>query len=440
MFCERVYFSWLIRRSISHSNCILKCYVKLISLGMEKNTLEASYKKTISYDFRGYALRFKVSQMVFGSQQVDSGTHHLLRSLESQEINNYSKVLDFGSGYGPIGICLKKYLPSSEVHMVDRDALALDYCRANEKLNDIDDLKIYGSLGLDDVVDRDFDLIVSNIPAKIGDQALVYLLGAFEKFLKSKDGLVAIVVIDSIVDKVSKTLLSDKKINIVFQKKWPGYTVFHYRFFEKKAKVLGQPDNSFEDGVFDRQKIKFMVGSVETNLTTTYGLSEFDTLQYDTSLMINELLGLQGANFKRALIFNPGQGYLPVTLDKIAKIKEITLMDRNLQSLRTSERNLRLNGLDESKIRVTHGSDLLANTDLKYDLVLGILEEKNPQDFNSLLFEQSILKLNVGGILILGSGSTPITRIEKLSKKYKDIYVVKREKRKGSSVIIINKK
>ena len=183
-----------------------------------------------------------------------------------------------------------------------------------------------------------------------------------------------------------------------------------------------------------------MVGSVETNLTTTYGLSEFDTLRYDTSLVINELLGLQGANFERALIFNPGQGYLPVALDKIARIKEITLMDRNLQSLRTSERNLRLNGLDESKIRVTHGSDLLANTDLKYDLVLGILEEKDPQDFNALLFEQAIFKLNVGGILILGSGSTPITRIEKLSKKYKDIYVVKREKRKGSSVIILNKK
>lgn len=407
---------------------------------MEENVLEASYKKTISYDFRGYALRFKVSQMVFGSQQIDSGTHHLLRSLESQEINNYSKVLDFGSGYGPVGICLKKYLPSSEVHMIDRDALALDYCRANEKLNDINDLKIYGSLGLDDVDDNDFDLIVSNIPAKIGDQALVYILRSFEKFLESSDSLVAIVVIDAIADKVFETLSSDKNIKIVFQKKWPGYTVFHYRFLGKKTKDSERDSNSFEDGVFDRQKVKFMVGDVETDLITTYGLSEFDTLQYDTNLIVEELIRFRGAELNDALVFNHGQGYIPVALVKTANVGEITLIDRNLQALRTAERNLKLNNFDKSNLITVHCSDLLANPNKRYDLVLGVLEEKDTQDFNALLFEQTIFKLNSGGILILGSSSTPITRIEKLSRKYKDIYVVKREKQRGSSVVIINKK
>lgn len=407
---------------------------------MEKNTLEVSYKKTISYDFRGYALRFKVSQMVFGSQQIDSGTHHLLRSLESQEINNYSKVLDFGSGYGPVGICLKKYLPSSEVHMVDRDSLALDYCRANEKLNDIDGLKIYGSLGLDDVVDRDFDLIVSNIPAKIGDQALVYLLGAFEKFLKSKDGLVAIVVIDAIVDRVFDTLSSDKNIKIVFQKKWPGYTVFHYRFLGKKTKDSERDSNSFEDGVFDRQKVKFMVGDVETDLITTYGLSEFDTLQYDTNLIVEELIRFRGAELNDALVFNHGQGYIPVALVKTANVGEITLIDRNLQALRTAERNLELNNFDEVNIRIIHCGDLSSNSNKKYDLILGALEEKDPQNYNALLFEQSVAILKIGGVLMLGSGSTPISRIERLARGHKDISIVVREKRKGSSVIILKKK
>lgn len=403
------------------------------------NIIEASYKKTITYDFRGVVLYFKVSQMLFGSQQIDLGTHHLLRSLASEEINNFNKVLDFGSGYGPIGVTLKKYFPSCEVHMVDRDALALDYCRANEKLNDIHDSKIYMSLGLDDMVDSDFDLIVSNVPAKIGNKALLDILTRFEKLLLP-GGMVAIVVIDAIVNQVLETLSSNKNIDIIFQKKWPGYTVFHYCFLEKITKNERRIDGAFENGIFDRQKTKYTVGKIETNLITTYGLSEFDSLQYDTELVISELTKFQDFNFGQVLFFNSGQGYLPVALVKIANVGEITLIDRNLQAIRTAERNLKLNNFDEVNIRTIHCSDLSANSNKKYDLVLGALEEKDPQNFNALLFDQSIAMLKTGGILILGSGSTPITRIEKLARGYKDISIAVRGKRKGSSVIILKKR
>src|SRR5260221_2878662 len=103
------------------------------------------FKKEIPYDYRGKKLKFNVSQALFSSFDVDNGTRHLLQTLMSEKIDKYDKVLDLGCGYGPIGISLKSFYPSSDVHMVDRDALALEFSRQNVELNNMDGFHIYGS-------------------------------------------------------------------------------------------------------------------------------------------------------------------------------------------------------------------------------------------------------------------------------------------------------
>jgi len=120
------------------------------------------FKKDVKYQYRGRTLNFRVSQELFSSQDIDVGTKRLLKTLTDEGFENYQKVLDFGCGYGPIAIALKSACPSSEIHGVDKDALALDYANQNAQINNISDIKIYPSLGYDNVLDDDFDLIVSN--------------------------------------------------------------------------------------------------------------------------------------------------------------------------------------------------------------------------------------------------------------------------------------
>ncbi|MDZ4277535.1 MAG: methyltransferase, partial [Dehalococcoidia bacterium] len=84
------------------------------------------FHKIVPLRHEGGLLRLRVSQALFSSYEVDTGTRFLLRSLAGIEAGS---VLDLGCGYGPIGLALKQSAPARTVHMVDRDALAVHYAR-----------------------------------------------------------------------------------------------------------------------------------------------------------------------------------------------------------------------------------------------------------------------------------------------------------------------
>lgn len=397
------------------------------------SVIDATYKKTIEYKFRGHILSFKISQMIFSSLGVDLGTHHLLRTFETEKVDTYDKVLDLGCGYGPLGIALKKFSPKTEVHMVDIDALSLDYSKINAKLNSMTDIKIYGSLGYDDVQDTDFDLIVSNIPAKVGNKALSHMLQEAQFYLKS-GGKVAVVVIDAIVDYVTQVLTTDPAIHISFQKKLPGYTVFHYEFITKKIKPQ---KSAFERGIFDRCETPLLVGNTKKKLKTVYGLSEFDTLDYETQFLLKKLKILQNKPLQNLFLFCPRQGHLPLAIILYTKVAKVTLSDRNLLALRTSKRNLILNGYNKDNIIVRFQSDLSLDIKNSFECIVGIFPKKSDCRLQVLCIEQATHMLANSGIVILASSSTVITRLEQVINKNKMLQIRERSRFKGNSVIVL---
>ncbi|MHB8362081.1 MAG: non-canonical purine NTP pyrophosphatase [Patescibacteria group bacterium] len=132
--------------------------------------IDLYYKKTINYKYINHNLKFMVSQSLFSSQKIDNGTQRLLRTLISENVNNFNKTLDLGCGYGSIGITLKKICPSFVVHMVDKDALAIEYTKANLKINNIDsNAFVYGSLGYSSIKDKDFGIKVKQVKLNINE-------------------------------------------------------------------------------------------------------------------------------------------------------------------------------------------------------------------------------------------------------------------------------
>lgn len=127
------------------------------------------YKKDIAYSFAGQEFTFSIANTLFSTFDLDHGTDILIRAIKTNEPKS---ILDIGCGYGPLGIMLAKTNPQAEVTMVDRDLLAVRYSRYNIKKNGISNATALGSLGVEEVNDKKFDLIVSNIPAKIGDEAI----------------------------------------------------------------------------------------------------------------------------------------------------------------------------------------------------------------------------------------------------------------------------
>lgn len=132
--------------------------------------MDLYFKKTINYKYLNYSFSFDVANTIFSTFDIDIGTQLLIRNIKL----NYkpSNLLDLGCGYGVLGIVFSKMFNIPKVTFVDKDMLSLRYSKINADNNEINNYELISSVGLEKVHKQKFDLIVSNIPAKIGDEAI----------------------------------------------------------------------------------------------------------------------------------------------------------------------------------------------------------------------------------------------------------------------------
>jgi 16S rRNA (guanine1207-N2)-methyltransferase len=138
--------------------------------GLKRYLMDTYFKKQIAYTLRGQQFSFAVAHTIFSSFQVDEGSDLLLRTLEPA--TPPARILDLGCGAGVIGVTLARRYPEAQVVMADVNLLAVRYARLNATLNSTANTTVVGSVGLEEVPPGPYDLIVSNIPAKIGDLAI----------------------------------------------------------------------------------------------------------------------------------------------------------------------------------------------------------------------------------------------------------------------------
>ncbi|WP_041194934.1 class I SAM-dependent methyltransferase [Candidatus Ruthturnera calyptogenae] len=129
---------------------------------------------TIQTNLLGIDLTLKTRWGVFSPRSIDDGTELFMKHLR---ISNDDKCLDLGCGYGPIGLAVAKSCPQGEVHMVDKDFVAVELSNINVKLNHINNAQAYLSNAFLSVNKTNyFDKILSNVPAKVGREQLSIIL------------------------------------------------------------------------------------------------------------------------------------------------------------------------------------------------------------------------------------------------------------------------
>ena len=187
--------------------------------------MDVYFKKEIIYPFEGEKFKFDVGNTLFSTFDLDHGTDVLLRTIAP---NNPKSILDIGCGYGPIGIVLAKKNPQAQVTMIDKDLLAVRYAELNIEKNTINNANVLGSVGMEQIMDKTFDLIVSNIPAKIGDEAIIqdFILIPFEHL--NPGGELWIVIINALNRLVPK-IKRQYQLNIKRAKKRSGHSVYRIK-------------------------------------------------------------------------------------------------------------------------------------------------------------------------------------------------------------------
>ena len=156
-------------------------------------------KKDIVLDVELLGSKFNLHTRwgVFSPRSIDDGTVLLMKYLSADE-NDI--CLDLGCGYGPIGLALARHCSKGQVHMVDKDFVAVELANYNAKNNGITNAKAYLSDAFTHVPNEiRFDQIISNIPAKVGrEQLSVILYDAYDAL--EPGGKITVVTINGLKD------------------------------------------------------------------------------------------------------------------------------------------------------------------------------------------------------------------------------------------------
>ena len=159
-------------------------------------------------------LKFIVDNGVFSKKGLDFGTRTLLENIDLDKIEG--DVLDFGCGYGPIGIYINK-MTKANVDMIDINKRALNLAENNAKINNVK-VNIFES-DIYENINKKYDFIITNPPIRVGKKILYNILFEAEKYLKDKGQLWLVINKNSGAKSLAKDLEKTYDVTIVTKNK-----------------------------------------------------------------------------------------------------------------------------------------------------------------------------------------------------------------------------
>ena len=183
---------------------------------IEKLRADIAFRDTL----RDQSLHFRSTWGLFSPREIDEGTRLLLERIE---VNPGDDCLDLGCGYGAIGLTLAKLAPEGHTTLVDKDFVAIQYCHKNIELNHIGNAEALLSNGFDAIRNRRFDVVASNIPAKVGNELMsLFFYDAYQQL--NPGGRLYVVTINGLRDYI-KRVFKERFGNFTKLKQGKNYTV-----------------------------------------------------------------------------------------------------------------------------------------------------------------------------------------------------------------------
>lgn len=388
------------------------------------------HKKDVSLTWNARRTSYAVAQELFSSHEVDVGSRLLLRSLDLAAFPATGHAVDFGCGYGVLGLAIRDALPGWTVQLIDRDALAVEFSRWNaERLGFVDgSIGVEVGLGLDLAPSAGANLIVWNVPGKAGESVLGGLAADLGQALAA-DGLAALVVVNPLAGPVRDALTTYPDVAIVHDEQHAEHTVLHAR----RSTACSPPGDPFTRGLFDREPVPFGVDAFDYDLTPVVGLPEYDSYSFATQLVF-DMLRTINQPVTSLLIMRPGQGHLPLVAIERFQPQHLTMVDRDFLALRASARAAAAVGLRPTQVEIVAAPDLAAVPVGKgFDLAILMLEDQVRNELHVARLEDLAHMMLSGGQVIIGGSSTVVSRFLSFAAKTRGWKLRDRVKRSGAS-------
>ena len=135
--------------------------------------------KEINILFQDKKFKMFTDNGVFSKKGLDYGTRALLEKIPYQELKG--DILDFGCGYGPIGIIISS-LTNLEVDMIDVNFRSMKLSKKNASANNVK-VNIFES-NIYENITKKYDYIITNPPIRVGKEILYKILFGAKEHLK----------------------------------------------------------------------------------------------------------------------------------------------------------------------------------------------------------------------------------------------------------------
>ena len=146
---------------------------------------------TIFETVRSFDLRLQTQPGVFAHRELDEGTRLL---IEAMQVSPTARVLDWGCGYGVIGIVAAKLATRGHVTLVDSDIRATRLTQRNLETNGVENADVVLGDGVHDLPPKTrFDVILSNPPTHSGREVLDGLVASAYKALRPRGRLYLVI-------------------------------------------------------------------------------------------------------------------------------------------------------------------------------------------------------------------------------------------------------
>ncbi len=173
-----------------------------------------SEEHKIKFSFKNNDYEFILDNGVFSKTKLDFGTLTLLESLDFDNIKG--RVLDFGCGWGPIGIIVKKN-SDAIVDMVDINLRSINLSKKNSELNNVNvnvfESNIYSN------VNNKYNFIITNPPIRVGKKILYEILFNAYDYLEENGELWLVISKNQGAKSLLKDLQNKYSVNIITKNK-----------------------------------------------------------------------------------------------------------------------------------------------------------------------------------------------------------------------------
>jgi len=263
---------------------------------------------------------------LFSKDRIAKSTRML---IDSVNVNPGDRILDYGCGYGALGIALADSAPGVDVRMVDSDIRAVRWAQENVRANGVGNAHIVLDHTLDRYSDGDFNVIALNPPIEDGTEAIFEMIDRARPKLRNGGSFYLVAKVrkgaKSYMRRLSETIGPAKVIS-----KSGGYWLMRA---ERSPVRSPMP---IDLSVYEHTVETLLRGRKYT-FCTRAGIFSRKEMDDGTRLLI-ESMEIQPMNS----VIDVGCGYGPIGIAAahMASVGRVVMVDTNARAVECASRNI----------------------------------------------------------------------------------------------------